>query len=406
MTDPARDVSDADDVRVDGSPVGVEAREVWVVNKPAGVVSTAREPGERPAVVELVDSPARLYPVGRLDADSTGLLLLTNDGELANRLTHPRYEVAKAYRVRLLRPPADRDLERLRRGVELEDGPTAPAEVTRLGAREIEIVLREGRNRQVRRMAEAIDNRVQELRRVRFGSLPLHGLAEGESRRLSDQEVARLWEEVGSSGPRLTADRLGNRARFGFCLHSGHPKGREADPEQFAIPPSVSLEGDVGGVEVAAVRLEDEFLLGPEKVDLDAAVDKLDRRVAARHRQASPCQQRQDHRLQRALQPLRRHHPARRPPLLEENAQGPQTAAAANSDGRVDRSNIKQPQGGGPLEQAAERAHAERSREVDKGPCRAGAGNAIHGSHLSPGGRTHVVSSNPGDFSPSLCRAR
>ena len=117
-------------MRVDGSPVGVEAREVWAVNKPAGVVSTAREPGERPAVVELVDSPARLYPVGRLDADSTGLLLLTNDGELANRLTHPRYGVAKTYRARLGKPPRDRDLERLRAGVELEDGATAPAEVT------------------------------------------------------------------------------------------------------------------------------------------------------------------------------------------------------------------------------------------------------------------------------------
>lgn len=198
VIDPARDVGAGDDVRVDGSPVGAEAREVWAVNKPAGVVSTAREPGERPAVVELVDSPARLYPVGRLDADSTGLLLLTNDGELANRLTHPRYGVAKAYRARLRQPPSDRALERLRRGVELEDGPTAPAEVTRLGEREVEIVLREGRNRQVRRMFEAVDNRVLALRRVRFGSLGLGRLAEGGSRRLSDQEVARLWEVAGT----------------------------------------------------------------------------------------------------------------------------------------------------------------------------------------------------------------
>lgn len=192
VTDPAWDVEAADDVRVNGSPVGAEAREVWAVNKPAGVVSTAREPGERPAVVELVDSPARLYPVGRLDADSTGLLLLTNDGELANRLTHPRYEVPKAYRARLSRPPSDRDLERLRRGIELDDGPTAPAEVARLGEREIEIVLREGRNRQVRRMAEAIGNRVGELRRVRFGPLELGDLPEGAARRLSDHEVALL----------------------------------------------------------------------------------------------------------------------------------------------------------------------------------------------------------------------
>src|SRR6478672_292256 len=156
VTDPARDVGGGDDVRVDGSPVGAEPREVWAVNKPSGVVSTAKEPGTRPAVVSLVQSGARLYPVGRLDADSTGLLLLTNDGALANLLTHPRYEVPKAYRVRLGRPPADRDLERLRRGVELDDGATAAAEVRRLGEREIEIVLREGRNRQVRRMAEAV----------------------------------------------------------------------------------------------------------------------------------------------------------------------------------------------------------------------------------------------------------
>jgi 23S rRNA pseudouridine2605 synthase len=199
VTDPARDVDEESDVRVDGSPVGVEAHEVWAVNKPAGVVSTAKEPGERPAVVSLVDSSARLYPVGRLDAESTGLLLLTNDGELANRLTHPRYGVSKAYRVRLARPPADRDMTILRRGVKLEDGITAPAEVTRIGAAEIEIVLREGRNRQVRRMVEAVGNRVVALRRVRFGSLELGRLAEGGSRRLSDQEVSRLWASVGSS---------------------------------------------------------------------------------------------------------------------------------------------------------------------------------------------------------------
>jgi 23S rRNA pseudouridine2605 synthase len=196
VTDPARDVEAGDDVRVDGSPVGIEAHEVWAVNKPAGVVSTSREPGERPAVVSLVDSPARLYPVGRLDADSTGLLLLTNDGELANRLTHPRYGVAKTYLARLARPPVDRDLDRLRRGVELEDGPTAPAEVNRVARQEIEIVLREGRNRQVRRMVEAVGNRVVSLRRVRFGSLALGRLAVGGCRRLTRQEVDRLWEDA------------------------------------------------------------------------------------------------------------------------------------------------------------------------------------------------------------------
>ena len=192
VTDPARDVGDGDDVRVNGAPVGAESLEVWAVNKPAGVVSTAREPGERKAVVELVDSEARLYPVGRLDADSTGLLLLTNDGALANRLTHPRYEVPKTYRARLAKPPRERELARLRQGVELEDGPTAPAQVKKVGDREIEIVLREGRNRQVRRMVEAVGNRVVALRRIGFGPLKLGGLAEGSSRRLSNAEVKGL----------------------------------------------------------------------------------------------------------------------------------------------------------------------------------------------------------------------
>ncbi len=197
VRDPARDVGEGDEVRVDGSLVGAEAREVWAVNKPAGVVSTAREPGARPAVVELVDSPARLYPVGRLDADSTGLLLLTNDGELANRLTHPRYEVPKAYRVDLRRPPSEADLRRLASGVELDDGPTAPAEVRRLGERRIEIALREGRNRQVRRMAEAVGNEVVALRRVRFGPVALGALPEGAARRLAADEVAALWDDAG-----------------------------------------------------------------------------------------------------------------------------------------------------------------------------------------------------------------
>ena len=179
-------------MRVNGEPVGAEAREVWVVNKPAGVVSTAREPGSRPAVVELIETAARLYPVGRLDADTTGLLLLTNDGELANRLTHPRYEVPKTYRVQLRTPLAERDLERLRSGVELDDGPTAPAQVRRLGDREIEITIREGRNRQVRRMVEAVGNRVVSLRRIRFGPLGLSDLKEGAARRLSEAEVAEL----------------------------------------------------------------------------------------------------------------------------------------------------------------------------------------------------------------------
>jgi 23S rRNA pseudouridine2605 synthase len=192
VTDPARDVDEKSGVEVDGRPVAPEEREVWAVHKPTGVVSTAREPGGRRAVTELVPTERRLYPVGRLDADSTGLILLTNDGELANRLTHPRYEVPKTYAIRLERPPSGGDLERLRGGVGLEDGPTAPAQVKRVGERELEITISEGRNRQVRRMAEAVGNRVEALRRIRIGSLDLGDLEPGRSRRLSAEEVHAL----------------------------------------------------------------------------------------------------------------------------------------------------------------------------------------------------------------------
>jgi 23S rRNA pseudouridine2605 synthase len=195
VTDPARDVDERSAVEVDGRPVRPEPTEVWALNKPAGVVSTAREPGRRRAVTELVESKRRLYPVGRLDADSTGLILLTNDGELANRLTHPRYGVAKTYRVRVARPPSERDLDRLRKGIRLEDGPTAPADVGRRGERELEITIREGRKRQVRRMVEAVGNEVESLTRVRIGSLRLGALRRGDARRLDEGEVAALWED-------------------------------------------------------------------------------------------------------------------------------------------------------------------------------------------------------------------
>jgi 23S rRNA pseudouridine2605 synthase len=196
VTDPARDVDERSGVAVDGETVRPEPREVWALNKPLDVVSTAREPGARRAVTELVPSRRRLYPVGRLDADSTGLILLTNDGELANRLIHPRYGVERTYRATLRRAPSERDLGRLRRGLELDDGPTRPAKVRRAGKRGIEITIREGRNRQVRRMAEAIGNEVVTLRRVGFGSLRLARLAEGDARRLRAPEVERLWKDA------------------------------------------------------------------------------------------------------------------------------------------------------------------------------------------------------------------
>jgi len=198
VTDPARDVDEESGVEVEGEPVRPEPREVWILNKPLDVISTAREPGSRQAVTDLVPSHRRLYPVGRLDADSTGLILLTNDGELANRLTHPRYGVERTYRATLRKPPTDAQLARLRNGVELDDGPARGARVRRSGKRGIEITLREGRNRQVRRMAEAIGNEVVSLKRVRFGSLVLGRLPEGDARKLSAGQLESLWKDAGS----------------------------------------------------------------------------------------------------------------------------------------------------------------------------------------------------------------
>lgn len=193
VTDPARDVDESSAVAVDGQAVRPEAREVYALNKPRGVVSTARDTHGRPTVVQLVRSRRRLYPVGRLDADSSGLILLTNDGELAERLTHPRYGVDKVYRARV--QPArvsPRALAALREGVELEDGRTAPTRVRQPAPGILEITLREGRKRQVRRMAEAVGHRVVELERVAFGPLGLRGLESGQSRRLKPAEVERL----------------------------------------------------------------------------------------------------------------------------------------------------------------------------------------------------------------------
>jgi 23S rRNA pseudouridine2605 synthase len=193
VTDPARDVDEGSGVAVDGRPVRTEPREVHALNKPAGVVSTASDTHGRRTVVDLVPSELRLYPVGRLDADTTGLILLTNDGELAERLTHPRYEVQKVYRVSVDPPDVpERALRALREGVDLEDGRTAPAGVRQIEAGRLEIAIHEGRKRQVRRMCEAVGHRVTALERIAFGPLRLGDLAPGESRRLSPAEVERL----------------------------------------------------------------------------------------------------------------------------------------------------------------------------------------------------------------------
>ena len=193
VTDPARDVDEESGVAVDGAAVRPEPREVYALNKPPGVVSTARDPGGHPTVVQLVPSERRLYPVGRLDQDSSGLILLTNDGELANLLMHPRYGVPKTYRATVRPSPvSESSLRRLREGVELEDGPTAPARVRRLAPSRFEITISEGRNRQVRRMVEAVGHRVTALERVAFGPMRLQGLEPGTYRRLSAAEVERL----------------------------------------------------------------------------------------------------------------------------------------------------------------------------------------------------------------------
>jgi len=163
-----------------------------LLHKPAGVVTTARDPLGRPTVVDLVGLDARVVPVGRLDIETTGALLLTNEGMLAHRLAHPRYLVEKTYVADVAGQPDDDVVAALARGIELEDGRTAPASVRRLGRSRLELVLHEGRNRQVRRMCEAIGHPVRTLRRTRIGPLTDRHLRPGHWRELTDEEVARL----------------------------------------------------------------------------------------------------------------------------------------------------------------------------------------------------------------------
>ena len=205
VTDPARDVDGSIPVTVDGKPINApEERVVWMVHKPRGVVSTAKDTHNRPTVVAMVDAPGtRLYPVGRLDADTTGLILLTDDGDLANHLTHPRYEVPKIYVASVGRGGVavpDQALRRLREGVQLEDGMTSPAGVRQLKPGVLEITLREGRKRQIRRMCAEVGQPVAKLQRIAFGPLRLGGLGEGGVRRLSPAEVQRLRDAAAPPG--------------------------------------------------------------------------------------------------------------------------------------------------------------------------------------------------------------
>src|SRR5207248_4988259 len=190
-------VGGGDRVEVDGQAVVGQRLAYVLLHKPAGVVTTARDPFARRTVVELVDLAERVVPVGRLDADTTGALLLTNDGPLAHRLAHPRYGVEKVYEVDVEGRPGDAALQALAKGVELEDGVTAPATVRRLAPARLELTLHEGRNRQVKRMCEAVGHPVRRLHRSRYAGLTLEGLEPGAWRELEPFEVELLSRQPG-----------------------------------------------------------------------------------------------------------------------------------------------------------------------------------------------------------------
>jgi 23S rRNA pseudouridine2605 synthase len=181
-----------DRVEVDGREVAKQRLAHLLLHKPAGVVSTACDPQGRPTVVELVPNATRVVPVGRLDADTTGAILLTNDGQLAHRLAHPRYKVEKVYEAEIGGNPGEAVLNALREGVELDDGPTAPAQVRRIGPHTIELIIHEGRNRQVKRMLDAVGHPVRSLHRSKYAGLTLQGLRPGQSRPLTPKEIDRL----------------------------------------------------------------------------------------------------------------------------------------------------------------------------------------------------------------------
>jgi len=189
-------VASRDRVEVDGQLVERQRLRYVLLHKPAGVVTTARDPHGRPTVVELVADEPRVVPVGRLDADTTGALLLTNDGQLAHRLAHPRYGVEKTYVAEIEGDANEDALERLRDGVELDDGPTAPARARRLGPGRVELVLHEGRKHQVKRMLAEVGHPVTHLHRCGYAGLTLEGLEPGTCRELEPSEVEQLRRAV------------------------------------------------------------------------------------------------------------------------------------------------------------------------------------------------------------------
>jgi 23S rRNA pseudouridine2605 synthase len=195
-------VGSGDVVEVDGSRVALQELAHVLLHKPAGVVTTASDPQGRATVVDLVEHPARVVPVGRLDADTTGALLLTNDGQLAHRLAHPRYGVAKVYEAQVEGAPGEDALEALRTGVDLEDGRTVPAGARVLssmdGSTMLELTLHEGRKHQVKRMCAAVGHPVLRLHRSRYAGLGVDGLAPGDWRELTREELESLRDQAGA----------------------------------------------------------------------------------------------------------------------------------------------------------------------------------------------------------------
>ncbi len=202
---------DHDQVAVDGAAVVPSPKALYIVlHKPAGYVTSCRHPGKR-IVMEFVDLPERVFPVGRLDKDSTGLLLLTNDGRLHHRLSHPSFDHEKEYDVTVAWPISDGALQRMARGLPILNTRTRPADVTRISEKRFRIILKEGRNRQIRRMVGRVGNEVVRLARVRFAGIPLGNLPEGAWRHLTAAEVAVLLA-AGSAGRPVTRHPVAKRS--------------------------------------------------------------------------------------------------------------------------------------------------------------------------------------------------
>ena len=207
---------DRDHVTIDGATIPVRPGLVhYLLNKPAGVVTTADDPQGRPTVVQLVPDDPRVFPVGRLDQDTEGLLLLTNDGDLTHRITHPRFGVDKEYLAHVRGEPTRRAVRQLREGIELDDGPTAPAEVALVAPSLLRITIHEGRNRQVRRMCDAVGHPVERLVRTRIGPIHDRRLKPGTWRLLSQDEVLLLERSVSDEPPtpQTRAERRAAQAR-------------------------------------------------------------------------------------------------------------------------------------------------------------------------------------------------